>query len=425
MIIQIGVLVIKILRVMLDLYWRIVVKSTLMLRGIEGVNLLLLKVLPNSAIRILRLGNAAVGQQVSIFAPLLIVNASQDYSNLSIGNRVHIGKDVLIDLHQRVTIEDRVTISMGTRIITHQHVGQSPLREMGYPYYSKPVVIEHGAYIGTNVVILQGIRVGECSVIGAGAIVNKDIPPYSVAMGIPARVIKVIEPSSVVRPIEAPHYQGKYAEVQRVFDEVYETGQDYASDWASPKMRSIFESTILASLNDVSSEMRSILEVGCGNGRWLALLRNRLESATQLTGIDLSPQLVAKAHDILREKAQILCGNFIELSLEPNILFDAIYFYDVFQHFSHADYHSALRKAASLIKPDGLLMILDKEAASIYAFTMRLKQAARMTPLHYSNVNYPSFAELIKLAESVGWKVQTRKRLQEYHYLALRKLPNA
>lgn len=58
------------------------------------------------------------------------------------------------------------------------------------PLVIRPVVIEEEAHIGANSVILPGIRIGRRSQIGAGSVVTKDVPPFSVAAGNPARVIK-------------------------------------------------------------------------------------------------------------------------------------------------------------------------------------------------------------------------------------------
>jgi len=55
---------------------------------------------------------------------------------------------------------------------------------------TKPIVIEDEAWIGANAVITAGVTVGKHSVVAAGAVVTKDIPPYSIAVGNPARVIK-------------------------------------------------------------------------------------------------------------------------------------------------------------------------------------------------------------------------------------------
>lgn len=55
---------------------------------------------------------------------------------------------------------------------------------------SEPIEIGDDVWIGTGVKILKGVKIGEGAVIGAGSVVTRDIPPYSVAVGVPARVIK-------------------------------------------------------------------------------------------------------------------------------------------------------------------------------------------------------------------------------------------
>ena len=53
-----------------------------------------------------------------------------------------------------------------------------------------PVVIEDDVWVGARVIVLPGIRIGKGSVIGAGAIVTKDVPPFSICVGNPARIIR-------------------------------------------------------------------------------------------------------------------------------------------------------------------------------------------------------------------------------------------
>lgn len=58
--------------------------------------------------------------------------------------------------------------------------------------WGKAIRIEDDSWIGANVVILPGVTIGRGSTIGAGSIVSRDVPPYSVAVGIPARVVKTL-----------------------------------------------------------------------------------------------------------------------------------------------------------------------------------------------------------------------------------------
>ena len=57
----------------------------------------------------------------------------------------------------------------------------------------KPVLICKGSWIGANAVILPGVRVGKHAIVGAGAVVTKDVPDYAVAVGNPAKVIKMLD----------------------------------------------------------------------------------------------------------------------------------------------------------------------------------------------------------------------------------------
>jgi maltose O-acetyltransferase len=66
----------------------------------------------------------------------------------------------------------------------------------------KRVVIGQQVWIGANVTILPGVEIGDRAVIGAGAVVTKDIPPRSVAVGVPARIIKKLAESTKPVPVE-------------------------------------------------------------------------------------------------------------------------------------------------------------------------------------------------------------------------------
>jgi len=59
-----------------------------------------------------------------------------------------------------------------------------------------PIVIEDEAWIGANVVVLAGVTIGKHCIIAAGSVVTKDVPPYSVAVGNPARVLKKYNPET-------------------------------------------------------------------------------------------------------------------------------------------------------------------------------------------------------------------------------------
>lgn len=108
-----------------------------------------------------------------------------------IGHRVKIGHGVNISGQSALYIEDDVLISGGCYIsdINHSIDPEGP-RYLEQPLTSAPTVIGRGAWLGQNVCILAGSFVGERSIIGAGSVVNGYIPPYSIAVGVPARVVK-------------------------------------------------------------------------------------------------------------------------------------------------------------------------------------------------------------------------------------------
>ena len=93
-------------------------------------------------------------------------------------------------LRDKVIIGNNVGIAYGVSIITSSNPSASPLIQGYYHPYTAPVTIHDNVWVGANATILPGVTIGECSIVAAGALVNKDIPPYSVVAGIPAKVIK-------------------------------------------------------------------------------------------------------------------------------------------------------------------------------------------------------------------------------------------
>lgn len=135
---------------------------------------------------------AQVGQGCVIHGPIYIFNAGKDYSNLRIGNRVHIGPRVFLDLAEAISIEDEAVISMNSSLLTHQDVGDRVLAAR-YPRQTGPIHIGRGAYLGANVIVLAGCAVGAYSAVGAGSIVNKTLPENVTAVGTPATIIRTFD----------------------------------------------------------------------------------------------------------------------------------------------------------------------------------------------------------------------------------------
>jgi len=111
-------------------------------------------------------------------------------ASLFIGDNVIIGNYVRISSFKNITIGDKSMIAAFTTIYDHDHQFDLATPPKSAAYIIKPVKISNGVWIGTKVSILKGIRIGECSVIGANSVVTKSIPPNSLAAGVPAKLIK-------------------------------------------------------------------------------------------------------------------------------------------------------------------------------------------------------------------------------------------
>lgn len=154
--------------------------------GIEGIAMEL-RSTPNAHVEILREFGATVGEDVSIHGPIHIVNADGDFSKLKLGNRVHLGTDVLIDLADDVVIEDEATLSMRCSLITHMDVGPGPLKERR-PRVQGPVTIGPGAYLGLGATVLHGVTIGASATIGAHALVDRDVAAGATLLAPRARI---------------------------------------------------------------------------------------------------------------------------------------------------------------------------------------------------------------------------------------------
>ena len=144
----------------------------------------------------LRAYGAAIGQRVRFRSPLVIHNSEsvsgRYYEKLEVGDDCYFGRELFLDLQDKIVIEDQVTISHRVMILTHTDAGTSPLRDEFIATAQAPVIIRRGAYIGANVTILQGVEIGESSVVGAGAVVTRSVAPASIVVGVPAKAVNTL-----------------------------------------------------------------------------------------------------------------------------------------------------------------------------------------------------------------------------------------
>ena len=113
-----------------------------------------------------------------------------DYGkNTQIGNRVFINAGCQFQDQGGITIGDDVLIGPQTIIATLNH-DPDPDKRGGM--FAKPVVISNKVWLGARVTICPDVTIGEGAIVGAGAVVTKDVPPRTVVAGVPAKVIKQI-----------------------------------------------------------------------------------------------------------------------------------------------------------------------------------------------------------------------------------------
>ncbi len=147
--------------------------------------------LPPVRVLMLRLAGVNVGSDTVIFDVRFANLYHYGFTRLKIGNRCFLGDEVMIDVRGGVTLCDDVTVSNRATIVTHINVGYSdhPLQRQ-YPTKESPVIFKRGVYVGTGAIILPGVTIGQYSVVGAGAVVTRSVPPRVTVAGVPARIIK-------------------------------------------------------------------------------------------------------------------------------------------------------------------------------------------------------------------------------------------
>lgn len=115
-------------------------------------------------------------------------------SGIKIGRDSLIGEYTIIRGQGGVRIGDRVYTSPMTQLIAVNHVFEDPHRpfiEQGIT--AQGIIVEDDVWLGANVVITDGVRIGKGAVVAAGAVVTQDVPPHTIVGGVPARVIREID----------------------------------------------------------------------------------------------------------------------------------------------------------------------------------------------------------------------------------------
>ena len=143
-------------------------------------------------------GNCFIGERTKIWQFVVVLDGAK------IGNTCNICAHCLIEgsveIGNNVTIKSGVQVWSGTKVGDGVFIGPNVTltndpfpRSKEYPEKFTEIKIEDGASIGANATILPGVTIGKKAMIGAGSVVTKDVPPLSVVVGNPAKVIRFLE----------------------------------------------------------------------------------------------------------------------------------------------------------------------------------------------------------------------------------------
>ena len=148
----------------------------------------------NVEINALSKNGVVIGNNVTILRNTIIEctgNIRNLGEGLSIGNHVGIAQNCFIQVRGTITIGDYVILGPYVKIFSENHNFNDIDRPIVLQGETRmPIMISNNVWIGSNATILGGVTIGEGCIIAAGAVVNKDIPPFSIVAGIPAKVIK-------------------------------------------------------------------------------------------------------------------------------------------------------------------------------------------------------------------------------------------
>jgi acetyltransferase-like isoleucine patch superfamily enzyme len=163
-----------------------------------AVGRLLIAPLPRGAAsrtraRLLRLVGHSIGDRTLLMSSFMLIGGRGATRRLRIGADCFINQDCVFDATAEIVIGDNVNVGHGVLITTSSHTIGGPDRRGGR-LEPQPVRVADGAWLASRVVVLPGVEVGEGAIVGAGAVVTRSVPPHTLVGGVPARLIRRLEP---------------------------------------------------------------------------------------------------------------------------------------------------------------------------------------------------------------------------------------
>ncbi|MBI5014766.1 MAG: acyltransferase [Deltaproteobacteria bacterium] len=137
---------------------------------------------------LLAVRGARVGRRAKLWSGVWM----DRFDRLWIGDDVTVGKDAILVCGGGVQIGHRAMVGHGSKLISAGHripEGRAPMRFAGLVYGK--VTIGDDSWVAAQAVVLPGVTVGEGAIVAAGAVVTRDVPPFAVVAGVPARVVRI------------------------------------------------------------------------------------------------------------------------------------------------------------------------------------------------------------------------------------------
>jgi acetyltransferase-like isoleucine patch superfamily enzyme len=133
----------------------------------------------------------AAGAALDRGVVLLCAGAATGAIKIRIGSGTYINRNTMLDASERLELGSNCAIGPGCYITDHDHGLDPSLTPLSQPLISAPTRLGNEVWLGAQVVVLKGVTIGDGAVVGAGSVVTKDIPPGAVAVGVPARVVRI------------------------------------------------------------------------------------------------------------------------------------------------------------------------------------------------------------------------------------------
>ncbi len=154
------------------------------------------------------------GPNISIGRGVVMVGANGSQTTLTTVKMngceggITIGDNVLVMNGVRISSASKIVIEDGCMLANFSYLTDADWHDIhdrtDCPGKTAPIILKRGAWIGDSAIVCKGVTVGENSIVGAGAVVTRDVPANTVVAGNPARIVKKLDPSKVVLKGEKP-----------------------------------------------------------------------------------------------------------------------------------------------------------------------------------------------------------------------------